>query len=332
MPDRSRRRRARATAAGLLAGVLLDQVVGDPRRGHPVALFGAAAGRLEDRMWRDDRAAGARYAALLVTAAAALGLLPRELRGAGLATATAAGTWAVLGSRSLPAEAEAVAAHLKRGDLPAARRRLTHLVGRRTDRLDEAEIARAVVESVAENTSDAVVAPLLWGAVAGLPGLLAYRAVNTLDAMVGHHSPRYENFGWAAARADDVANYLPARLTAALVAVAAPAAGGRRRAALAVARADGRRHPSPNAGVAEAAFAGALGVRLGGRNDYGSRVEERPVLGGGGRAADTDDIARSARLSRAVTVAAAVTCAAIALARGYCPADTGAVARGQLTG
>jgi adenosylcobinamide-phosphate synthase len=254
-----------------------------------------------------------------VTAAAALGLLPRGRRGTGLAAATAAGTWAVLGSRSLPAEAEAVAAHLRRGDLPAARRRLTHLVGRRTDSLDEAEIARAVVESVAENTSDAVVAPLLWGAVAGLPGLLAYRAVNTLDAMVGHHSPRYENFGWAAARADDVASYLPARLTAALVAVVAPAVGGRPAAALTVARADGRKHPSPNAGVAEAAFAGALGLRLGGRNDYGSHVEDRPVLGGGGRAAETADIARSARLSRAVTVAAAVTCAAIALARGYWP-------------
>ena len=125
----------------------------------------------------------------------------------------------MLGGRTLAAEASAVDALLAAGDLAAARRRLTHLVGRRTEQLDEAEIARAVIESVAENTSDAVVAPLFWGAVAGLPGLLAYRAVNTLDAMVGHHSPRYERFGWASARADDIANYLPARLTA--------AAGGR---------------------------------------------------------------------------------------------------------
>jgi adenosylcobinamide-phosphate synthase len=312
---RLRRRHARATAAGLLAGVVLDQIAGDPRRGHPVALFGSAAGRLESRMWRDDRAAGATYAALLVAAPALLGLLPRRLPSPWLAAATAAGTWAVLGSRTLPAEADAVAAHLRRGDLPAARRRLTHLVGRRTDALDEAEIARAVVESVAENTSDAVVAPLLWGALAGLPGLLAYRAVNTLDAMVGHHSPRYENFGWAAARADDLANYLPARLTAALTAALAPAVGGDWRSALAVARADGRRHPSPNAGVAEAAFAGALGLRLGGRNDYGSHAEDRPVLGAAGRPPGVDDIARAARLSRAVTAAAAVTCAAIALGR-----------------
>jgi adenosylcobinamide-phosphate synthase len=315
-PGSPPRDRARATALGLLAGVLLDQLAGDPRHGHPVALFGRAAGRLEARMWRDDRAAGAGYAALLTVTPVALGLLARRLPAPWLAAATALGTWTVLGSRSLPAEAEAVAAHLRRGDLPAAREQLTHLVGRRTDTLDEAEIARATVESVAENTSDAVVAPLLWGAVAGLPGLLGYRAVNTLDAMVGHHSPRYENFGWASARADDVANYLPARLTAALTAAVAPLAGGRARRALVVARADGRRHPSPNAGVAEAAFAGALGVRLGGRNDYGSHVEDRPVLGGDGRPPELADIARATRLSRAITVAAAVAGAAIALARG----------------
>jgi adenosylcobinamide-phosphate synthase len=306
--------RARATALGLLAGVVLDHLAGDPRRGHPVAVFGGAAQRLEGRMWRDSRAAGAGYATVLIGVPALLGLLLRRLPSPWLAAATALGTWTVLGSRSLSAEAEAVGAHLRRGDLPAAREQLTHLVGRRTDALDEAEIARATVESLAENTSDAVVAPLLWGALAGLPGLLAYRAANTLDAMVGHHNPRYENFGWASARADDLANYLPARLTAALTAVVAPVAGGSGRAALAVARADGRRHPSPNAGVAEAAFAGALGVRLGGRNDYGSHVEDRPVLGGG-RAPGAADIARAARLSRAVTAAAAAACAAIALAR-----------------
>jgi adenosylcobinamide-phosphate synthase len=326
VPADARGNRARATALGLLAGVALDQVAGDPRRGHPVALFGTAASRLEARMWRDDRAAGAAYAALLVAAPALLGLLPRRLPAGWLAAATALGTWTVLGSRSLPAEAEAVAAHLRRGDLPAAREQLTHLVGRRTDTLGEAEIARAVIESVAENTSDAVVAPLLWGAVAGLPGLLAYRAVNTLDAMVGHHSPRYENFGFASARADDVANYLPARLTAVLAAVAAPVAGGSGRDALAAARADGRRHPSPNAGVAEAAFAGALGVRLGGRNDYRSHVEDRPVLGAGGRPPRTADIARAARLSRAVTVAAALACAALAAARGRTALESDAVA------
>jgi adenosylcobinamide-phosphate synthase len=315
MPAHSRRR-AVAVAAGLLAGVAVDQVAGDPRRGHPVALFGTAAGRLETRLWRDDRAAGAGYAALLVAAPAAAGLLTRGLTVPWQAAATALATWTVLGSRSLTAEAEAVAAHLRRGDLPAAREQLTHLVGRRTDTLDEAEIARATIESVAENTSDAVVAPLLWGALAGVSGLLGYRAVNTLDAMVGHHSPRYENFGWASARADDIANYLPARLTAGLTAAVARAAGGSGRAALATTLADGHRHPSPNAGMAEAAFAGALGLRLGGRNDYRSHVEVRPVLGRQGRAPRAEDITRAARLSRAVTVAAAAACAALALALG----------------
>ncbi len=314
-PGAARRRRAFATAAGLLAGALADQVAGDPRRGHPVALFGAAATWLETRMWQDDRSAGTRYAAVLVTAAAGLGLLPRRLTAVRLAAVTALGTWTVLGSRSLTDEAEAVADCLRKGDLPAAREQLTHLVGRRTDTLEAAEIARATVESLAENTSDAVVAPLLWGALAGLPGLLGYRAVNTLDAMVGHHSPRYENFGWAAARADDLANYLPARFTALLTAVVAESAGGTRRGAVVTTLADGHRHPSPNAGVAEAAFAGALGVRLGGRNDYGSHTEDRPVLGAIGRPPRVGDIDRAVRLSRAVTVAAAIGCAALALAR-----------------
>jgi adenosylcobinamide-phosphate synthase len=284
-------------------------------------------------MWRDSRVAGAAYAAVLAGSAAALGVMASRLAsgtsatgktgGAGgrvplaalrLAAGTAAGTWAVVGGRSLAREAGAVESLLADGDLAGARRRLTHLVGRRTEHLDEAEIARAVIESVAENTSDAVIAPIFWGAVAGLPGLLAYRAVNTLDAMVGHHSPRYERFGWASARADDIANYLPARLTALLAAAVAPAVGGNGRAALAVARADGRRHPSPNAGVCESAYAGALGVRLGGRNDYRTRVEDRPVLGGSGKPAATADIGRAIRLSRGITAAAALACGSLAVA------------------
>lgn len=309
------RRRARATAVGLVAGVVLDQLVGDPRRAHPVALFGAAASRLEARTWRDDRVAGAAFAAILVAAAAALGVPPDRRSSRASAAATMLGTWIVLGGRSLVAEAAAVDSRLRQGDLPAARQRLTHLVGRRTDTLDEAEVARATIESVAENTCDAVVAPLLWGGVGGLPGLLAYRAVNTLDAMVGHHDPRYENFGWASARADDLANFVPARMTALLAAAVAPAVSGSSRGALAVTRRDGRRHPSPNSGMSEAAFAGALGIRLGGRNDYGSHVEDRPVLGSAGRAPEVADIARASGLSRAVTAAAALACAAIALLR-----------------
>lgn len=223
-----------------------------------------------------------------------------------------AATWTVLGGRSLTVEAAAVARHLDDRDLPEAKTRLTNLVGRDTTRLDEPGISRAAIESVAENTCDAVVAPLVWGAFAGAPGLLAYRAINTLDAMVGHHSDRYERFGWAAARSDDVANYLPARLTAALIAVVAPAAGGSQMLAWRATRRWGRSHPSPNAGMSEAAFAGALGLQLGGRNVYAGRVEDRPVLGDG-RVAHRDDIGRAVRLCQATTAAAVVMAAAIAI-------------------
>jgi adenosylcobinamide-phosphate synthase len=165
-------------------------------------------------------------------------------------------------------------------------------------------MARAVVESVAENTSDAVVAPLLWGAVAGIPGLVAYRAVNTLDAMVGYRSARYLRFGWAAARTDDVANWIPARVTAALTAACAPLVTRTSPVSvLNVVRRDGARHPSPNAGRCEAAFAAALGVRLGGTNVYGGVTETRPDLGDG-RAPEPEDIRRAVLLSRAVTVSA----------------------------
>jgi adenosylcobinamide-phosphate synthase len=195
-------------------------------------------------------------------------------------------------------------------NLDAARRRLPHLCGRDPRGLGEAELARATVESIGENTSDAVVAPLVWGAVAGLPGLLGYRVINTLDAMIGHHSARYENFGWAAARLDDVANWAPARLTGLLAAGCAPLVGGSSRQAFATLRRDGGAHPSPNAGRCEAAFAGALGVRLGGRNVYGDRVEERPSLGDG-RPPVAGDIRRAVRLSQAVTVGAAVLAVAV---------------------
>ncbi len=172
-------------------------------------------------------------------------------------------------------------------------------------------LARATVESVAENTCDAAVAPLLWGAVFGLPGLLGYRAVNTLDAMVGHRDVHYAKFGWAAARLDDVANLVPARLTALLAVALAPAAGGNGRQALRALRRDGGAHPSPNAGRCEAAFAGALGVRLGGTNVYQGRAEQRGTLGDGPSPTPAD-IDRAVRLSRLVITAATALAAAIA--------------------
>jgi adenosylcobinamide-phosphate synthase len=299
------------TALGLALGAALDLLLADPRRGHPVAGFGTAAHALERRTWRDSRPAGAGYVLALTGAAAALGTaLDRGTRGRPVVrtAATAAVTWTVLGGTSLGRAAGTMRRALTAGDLPAARAALPALAGRDPRGLGEAELARATVESVAENTSDAAVAPLFWGAVAGIPGLLAYRAVNTLDAMVGHRSPRYARFGWAAARLDDVANWLPARATAALTVACAPLAGGSPRGALRAWLRDGAAHPSPNSGRCEAALAGALGLRLGGRNVYGTRVEIRPALGDG-RAPTAGDIRRAARLSRMVWVTAAVLAA-----------------------
>jgi adenosylcobinamide-phosphate synthase len=296
--------------------VIADAVLGDPRRGHPVALFGRAAGRLEDWLYADSGPRGAGYAAACVALAAAPALAAGRLtRGRPwLALAmTAAATWTVTGARSLTGEARRIQAALDAGDLAAARAALPSLCGRDPRGLDAKEISRAVIESVAENSGDAIVAPLVWGALAGDTGLLAYRAVNTLDAMVGHRSPRLARFGTASARLDDVANWLPARLTALLTAACAPAAGGRRGRTWRQARQYGNRHPSPNAGWCEAAFAGALGVRLGGSNTYEGATERRPELGDGPPPVPAD-IGRAVRLSRAVTAAAAVLAAAVA----YC--------------
>ncbi|HKF34849.1 MAG TPA: cobalamin biosynthesis protein [Jatrophihabitantaceae bacterium] len=292
----------RSAAAGLLIGTALDALVPDPRRGHPVAVFGSAAGALERRWYADSRMRGVVFTAACAGAAVALGAALPDTT-----LTTVAATWAVLGGRSLRREAGRVRQLLDQGDLDAARQQVTHLVGRDPESLDADGIARATVESVAENTSDAIVAPLFWGAIAGVPGLLGYRAINTLDAMVGHRSPRYGNFGWAAARLDDVVNLVPARLAAALVAVASGHPGQ----TLRIAVRDGHRHPSPNAGYAEAAYAGGLGLRLGGRNVYAGRVEHRPELGDG-TPPGYDDIPRATRLCAAVTVAAALTAAAIA--------------------
>ena len=306
-----------ADAAGLVAGYGLDALLGDPRRFHPVAGFGTFAGRLERAVYRPARSAGVAYAVVGVGVPTVLGAAAAvATRGRPLArfALTSAATWAVLGGRTLRAEGRLMAASLAAGDIPATRRRLNHLCGRDPAALDEAELARATVESVAENTSDAVVAPLVWGAVAGVPGLLGYRAANTLDAMVGHRSPRYARFGTAAARLDDVLNLAPARLTALLTVAAAPRVRGRREEALRVWRRDRADHPSPNAGQCESAMAGALGVRLGGRNVYFGRAESRPFLGDGPRP-DFRHVARATRVSATVGAAAVAIAAVVALAR-----------------
>jgi adenosylcobinamide-phosphate synthase len=303
---------------GLAVGYLADRVVGDPGRGHPVAGFGAAAVWLEARCYADRRAAGLVHTGALVGAGVALGVVVERLisnRSWSTVVTTAAATWAVLGGRSLSREAATVAGQLADGSLLAARDQVRHLVGRDTAELSTDEVARATVESVAENASDAIVAPLLWGAVAGLPGLIGYRAVNTLDAMIGHRTPRYLEFGWAAARLDDLANWVPARLAALVTAAWAPLIGGTAGKAIDVVRRDAGRHPSPNAGVVEAAFAGALDVQLGGRNAYHGTVEDRGVLGNG-RLVTVADIDRADRLAAAVSLTALVVAV---LVRGWRP-------------
>ena len=291
-----------ARAVGLVLGYAADLAFADPRRGHPVAGFGRAASALERSCWADDRGRGAAYTGVLVGSIAGAGwVAQRATRGRpeGEALIVAAATWAVLGGRSLAHEGSAMARLLEADDLPGARDRLGHLCARDATGLPVGELARASVESLAENTSDAVVAPLLWGAVGGVPGLLGYRAVNTLDAMVGYRSDRYLRFGWASARLDDVLNVVPARVTAALTVAAAPIVGGRGAEAWRIWRRDGSRHPSPNAGPVEAASAGALGVTLGGSNTYDGASEDRGTLGDG-RAVVVADLPRSVRLSQAV--------------------------------
>ena len=301
-----------ADAVGLAAGYLLDLAFGDPRRWHPVAGFGTAAGALERRLYRPRRRNGAVFTAVAVgtpaVAGAGIAHLTRT-RPIVRAVVVAGVTWTVLGGRTLRTEARTMAGHLERDDLVAARGRLGHLCGRDPSALDERELARATVESVAENTSDAVVAPLFWGGVAGLPGLLGYRAANTLDAMVGHRSARYARFGTASARLDDVLNLIPSRVTGLLTLAVAKD----RREAMRVWRRDRNDHPSPNAGQCEAAMAGALGVRLGGRNVYFGRSEVRPFLGDGPKPSAAD-ARRAARISGAVGAGALLLAAGLRLA------------------
>lgn len=312
-------------ALGVTVGLLLDRALGEPPAPwHPVAWFGTVMGRVEQLGYRDSRAAGTAYAATGVAIGAGAGLalqaLGRRLLGRGApAAVVTVGTAVAVASagRLLRHTSSDIEESLRAGDLAAARERLPWLVGRDPSALDASGVSAAVVESLAENTVDAVVAPVLWALVAGAPGVLAHRAVNTMDAMVGHRSRRYARFGTAAARADDVLAWVPARVFAALVAVHAGPAGGTRaggtwaggtraggtragwaQAARSVVRTvcrDAPAHPSPNSGVAESAVAAALGVQVGGPLRYGGRVELRSTLGDGPRPGP-GDIAAARRL------------------------------------
>jgi adenosylcobinamide-phosphate synthase len=296
-------------AIAIAIGFALDRGFGDPAHGHPVGGFGRLAAALELRTWSPRRRSGIVHVALLLAVAAWIGR-----RAAGNPVTSALVVWVALGGRSLERAALTMAELLQAGDLPAARVHAPVLVGRDPRELDEPELCRATIESVAENTADALVGALLWGALAGAPGVAVYRAANTLDAMIGHRGPRYERFGWAAARLDDLLTWPAARLTALLTVLITPLAGADAREALRIMRRDGARHPSPNAGPIEAAFAGALGVHLGGTNRYATHTEHRPLLGDG-RAPSTEDIARAVHLSRLVGRASVLVCSLLALTR-----------------
>jgi adenosylcobinamide-phosphate synthase len=273
--------RCGAIALGLLADRALGEV---PTEVHPVAAFGTVMGRVERKLWSDRRAPGLAYTTVGVLIGAVAGALTRST----------AGTLAVcVAGRELRQAAKRINDHLDEDDLGGARRELPWLVGRDPSQLDASGVAAAVIESVAENSVDAVVAPVWWALVAGAPGAAIYRAINTMDAMVGHRSDRYRHFGWAAARLDDVANWLPARLFAGLVILVEP---GRARRIVTLVGRDAAAHPSPNAGVAETAVAAALGVRLGGPLWYGNRAERRPYLGDGARPRP-DDIVHAISLA-----------------------------------
>jgi adenosylcobinamide-phosphate synthase len=299
------------SGAALVGGYAADLAFGDPRHLHPVAGFGQVAMAAERAAYAPSRARGAVFTGVLVlgsVVAAELGARLAARARLGRSAALAVVTWAALGGRSLVAEARGVADRLDAGDLQGARTALPSLCGRDPADLDATGLSRATVESVAENTADAVVGALLWGAIGGPGGVAAYRAANTLDAMIGHRNDRYESFGWAAAKLDDALNWPAARAAAAVTALCSPLVGGSPRDTLRTVRSYGADHPSPNAGRIEAAFAGALGVRLGGPLAYEGRVEVRPTLGVG-RAPDIEDVRRACRLSLAVGALAALLAA-----------------------
>lgn len=270
----------------MVLAMALEAAIGWPapvfaRIGHPVTWAGALISALDRALNRDSdsfatrRAKGVLTLALVVLAAAMPALaVQSQLHGFSGVLIGGILAWPLVASRSLQDHVAAVARPLSNGDLPAARRAVAMIVGRDPQALDQAGVARAALESLAENASDGVVAPLFWGAIFGLPGIAAYKAINTLDSMIGHRSARYAAFGWGSARLDDLVNLIPARLTGGLFAMTSAHPG----AALACMMTDARHHRSPNAGWPEAAMAGGLGVRVSGPRLYGDRMAFEPFV------------------------------------------------------
>lgn len=314
----------------LLLALVADAVMGDVRwilaRGmHPVELLGALIGFLETRLNRESRAPAARRmrGGLVVIAVTALAALV----GIGVLAVTRGWPWGwvievllaalLLAQRSLFDHVAAVGRALKRGGLAGGRAAVRHIVGRDPDSLDEHGVARAAVESLAENFSDAVVAPAFWYVLLGLPGLCAYKAINTLDSMIGHRSPRFLDFGHWAARLDTAVNFVPARLSGVILAAAAlftPTASGA--AAFRVMRRDAAKHRSVNAGWPEGAMAGALGLALAGPRRYGVEIVDDPWIGDGRARVEIQDIRRALFLFTVACLIQVGLIAALASARG----------------
>ena len=296
----------------LLAGLAIDALFGDMPAlfaavPHPVALAGRAIAVLDRKLNRPERGERRRRTRgiitviVLVAAASGIGWIVHLVcRGTLVGAAVEAfAVGVLLAQRSLDQHVASVAMALRTGGLLAGRRAVSHIVGRDPRQLDASGVARAAIESLAENFSDGVVAPVFWYLLLGLPGLFAYKTANTLDSMIGHRSPRYRAFGWAAARLDDLVNFAPARLSGFLFAAAAAfAANGRPHRAVVIMLRDAKKHRSPNAGWPEAAMAGALGLALAGPRHYAEGVVNDPWLGDGRAQATPSDIGRALRLYR----------------------------------
>jgi adenosylcobinamide-phosphate synthase len=311
----------------VVAALGFDALIGDPdwlwrRLGHPVALIGALIGVLDSGLNREDRSqqqrklAGIASTAAMVAVSVAVGVLVQttvqRLPMGNIMLAVIASIF--IAQRSLYQHVAGVRSAFAEGGLAGARKAVARIVGRDPEQLDEAGVCRAAIESCAENFSDGVVAPVFWLALLGLPGLIAYKTINTADSMIGHRTERYKSYGWAAARLDDLVNLVPARLSALLLAGAAPIVGGTISNSLKVVKCDASKHRSPNAGWPESAMAGALGVALAGPRHYATHMVEDPFLNAEAtRPAVPDDIGRALDLYAAACVIEAAGYAALAL-------------------
>ncbi len=315
-----------STVALAVAALPLEAAIGYPgflyrAVGHPVTWMGRLLDLLDSRFNLagdpPDRRRWAGAAALIVLLAASVGaaavfLWLVSFSAIGLVLSVLAAT-SLIAQRSLYDHVRAVADALDTEGLAAGRKAVAMIVGRNTLVLDEAGVARAAIESLAENFSDGVVAPTFWMAVAGLPGAAAYKAANTADSMIGHRTPRYLMFGWAAARLDDLLNLPASRLAALFIAAAAAITGGSYRDAWNAVRRDAAHHRSPNAGWPEAAMAGALGLKLAGPRIYGDETVDDAFMGDGRREATATDIRAALRIFQAACIVQWVVLAALYL-------------------